>query len=485
LPWERPPVPEISSEGGAASGGAFTSTDTGRADRFVSRFCAEIRFIPEREIWLTWKNNRWQVDQDGALERLAVKLSRQLLREAAQIPGVDDEAAKKRVGASKEALALGDRRNISDFLALAKVDEHILLSVSQLDNDPWLVGTRNAVIELKTGTVREYSRDDYITRTLGCEVDPQATCPRWEQFMEEIFPDSELRRYVHKAIGYTLTGDTSEQCFFFCCGTGHNGKSKFIKTIEHVLGELSSRAGKGIVAASYRGDYPLRELADIVGARLILASETEEGERVNKGVIKDLTGSDSLRTEHKYERAFSFRAVGKLWICGNHKPIIRGTDGGIWGRVRLVPFKEKFEGERDDRNLGDKLRAEAPGILNWMVQGCLLWQKEGLKPPKAVATAIADYRAEEDTLAEFLAECTADMLPGGSVAHGALFECYRKWATTNGLRYPLTSRLLARRLRERGLRDTKDSEGNLRWVGFQLKGMDETDETGIFPQNSL
>jgi D5-like protein len=178
LPWEqRPPFPEILSEGGAASGGAFTSNDAGRADRFVSRFCAEIRFVPEREIWLAWDESRWRVDRDGSLERLAIKLSRDLLAEASQIPGVDDAATKKRSAACAEALACGDRRNISDFLALAKVDRRILLPVTHLDNNPWLIGARNAVIELKTGTIREYSRDDYITRTLGCDVDPQATCP--------------------------------------------------------------------------------------------------------------------------------------------------------------------------------------------------------------------------------------------------------------------------------------------------------------------
>jgi putative DNA primase/helicase len=267
------------------------------------------------------------------------------------------------------------------------VDERILLSVSQLDNDPWLVGAKNAVIELKTNTIREYSRHDYITRTLGCEVDPQSTCPRWEQFMEEVFPDSELRHYVHKALGYTLTGNTEEECFFFCHGTGRNGKSKTITTAEHVFGGLWARAGKGIIAASSWRDYPIRELADIVGARFIIASETKEGEQLNEDVIKDLTGNDSLRAEHKYEKAFTFRAVGKLWICGNHKPKIGGTDDGIWERVRLIPFTEKFEGDRADPKLGEKLTEEAPGILNWMVKGCLLWRKEGLTPPEIVRSA--------------------------------------------------------------------------------------------------
>ncbi len=461
LPWK---TPEVSARNHAEK--AFTPNDVGRADRFVSRNSADIRFVPERKIWLSWEGSRWQIDRDGALERRAVKLGRDLLAEAARVPGVDDAATKQRAAACIEALACGDRRNISDFLALAKVDRRILLPVAHFDDDPWLVGAKNAVVELKTGTVREYSRNDYITRALGCDVDPQSNCPRWLSFIEEVFPDPALRHYVHKAVGYTLTGDTREQCFFFCYGTGRNGKSKFMEALEHVFGELATRAGKGIVATNHRGDYPLRELADVCGARFILASETEEGERLNESVIKDLTGSDSLRAEHKYERAFSFRAVGKLWICGNHRPTIRGTDGGIWRRVRLISFTEKFEGNRDDRNLSEKLRAEASGILNWMVRGCLLWRRE-LEPPSAVVAAVADYRAEEDTLADFLDACTTET-PDGCIRHAALFDAYRQWAESNGHRYPLTSRVLAKRLRERQWADGTNGQGARIWRGVTL-----------------
>ena len=155
-----------------------------------------------------------------------------MLAEAAQIPGANDAAAAKRKAACAEALKCGDRRNIANFLSLAKVDRRILLKVELLDSDPWVVGAKNGVIELKTGTMREYSRDDYITRRLGCDVDPQATCPRWEQFMEEVFPDACVRRYVWKMLGYCLTDFASEQAFFFFYGTGHNGKTKTIKLCE-------------------------------------------------------------------------------------------------------------------------------------------------------------------------------------------------------------------------------------------------------------
>jgi putative DNA primase/helicase len=285
--------------------------------------------------------------------------------------------------------------------------------------------------------------------------------------MEEVFPDRNLRHYVHKAVGYSLSGDMREQCFFFLHGSGHNGKSKFIETIEFMMGELVARAGKGIVSVTRWGDYPLREMADIPGARLVLASETEEGERLNEGVIKDLTGGDSLRAEHKYERAFVFRPVAKLWIYGNHKPTIRGTDCGIWRRVRLIPFTQKFEGANDDLNLGDKLRGEASGILNWAVRGCLFWQLEGLKPPEIVQAAVDEYHNEEDTLADFIKECTcAD--PEAETAHGALFTEYQHWAAENGIRFPFSSKLLAKRLRERGWNEGRTNRVKCLWRGVRL-----------------
>jgi len=238
--------------------------------------------------------------------------------------------------------------------------------------------------------------------------------------------------------------------------------------MEHVFGTLSVRAGKGIVAASQRGEYPLREVADLAGRRMVLTSETEEGERLNESVIKDLTGGDSLRAEHKYERAFTFHPACKLWIIGNHKPGIRGTDGGIWRRVRLIPFTQKFEGAADDRNLGETLKAEASGILNWLIKGCLLWQAEGLEAPETIRAATEEYRGEEDTLADFLDECTAEDMTA-STPHAEMFDAYRKWATDSGIRYQLTSRLLAKRLRERGWRDMRTDRAKCVWRGVKLE----------------
>jgi putative DNA primase/helicase len=449
-----------------------THNDAGRADRFVERFGRDIRFVPEREVWLTWEHDRWRLDTDGAVKRFAVTLSKEMLVAAGNIPGNDEAAAAKRKAASKEALLCGDRHNIEDFVHLARVNPAVLLSVDKLDADPFVVGGRNWVIDLRTGASRAYTREDFLTRTLACDVDPNATCPRWEQFMVEVFPDEDVRHFVHKAVGYSLTGNMREHVFFFLYGGGRNGKSVFVKTLEkYVLGKLSVRAGKGITTASENGKYPEREVAELAGARMILTSETEIGQKLNENVIKDLSGGDNMRGRHLYEGGFDFAPVGKLWIMGNHKPTIRGTDYGLWRRVRLIPFVQKFEGDKDDRQLEDKLAVEASGILNWCVRGCLLWQKEGLEMPDAIRAAVDEYKRDEDRLADFLEDCVSESC-GGTLDHADLFKAYQRHCEDNGNRFPLTSRNLAKTLQDREWRRTRSKSSKCVWLGYALTGAD-------------
>lgn len=467
LPWKA--NPEQKAEPTPEDTAPYTPNDAGRADRFVNRFKEDVRYIPDRNVWMTWDDERWRQDRDGAMERLAMKLSREMLAEAARIEGFDELAASQRRSTSKEALHCGDRRNITNLLSLAKVNTDVHVAAAELDSDNWLVGAKNAVIDLKTGFVREFGRTDFITKSLGCDADPAADCPRWERFMEEVFPDTEVRRYVWKAAGYSLTGNMREQCFFFLHGTGRNGKSKFIEALDHVFGTYSTRAGKGIVAASQRGDYPAHEVADLAGARLVLTSETEEGERLHESIIKDLTGGDTLRGEQKYERAFVFQPVCKLWIIGNHKPSIRGVDDGMWRRVRLIPFTQKFEGTSDDKNLGETLKAEASGILNWLVQGCLLWQAEGLEAPTTVMAATDDYRAEEDTLGAFIEECTEESA-GAATPHREIYKSYQWWAGDSGIRNQLSSKGMVKRLKERGWQSGRTAREKVLWQDIKLEG---------------
>ena len=255
---------------GMAQEASYPINDAGRAQRFVDRYSENIRFIPEKGLWLIWQNGRWEPDRTGGIERLAIELSREMHVDVAAIAGTDDNSIGARRAASKEALACGDRQNIRNMLSLAAVDLRVILSVSELDSDPWVIGAKNAVIDLRTGKIRSYTRSDYITRVLGVDADPKATCPRWRRFLEEIFPEEAIRQFVWKAAGYSLTGLTREQCFFFLHGSGSNGKSTFLETMEGIFGGCAERAGKGLIAANKRGDYPLREAAAIIGSRLLL-----------------------------------------------------------------------------------------------------------------------------------------------------------------------------------------------------------------------
>jgi putative DNA primase/helicase len=400
--------------------------------------------------------------------RLAIELSREMLTDVAAIAGTDANAEAARKAAGKEALACGDRQNILNMLSLAAVNPRVILSVTELDSDPWVVGARNAVIDLRTGIIRNYTRSDYITRALDVDADPKATCPRWERFMKEILPGEAVRTFVWKAAGYSLTGVTGEQCFFFLHGSGENGKSTFLETTEGIFGGCAERAGKGLIAANRRGDYPLREAAAIIGSRLLLASETDKCDSFNESLLKDLTGGESMRGAFLYKDAVTFKPSCKLWIAGNHKPRIHGTDNGIWRRVRLISFAQTFGPEKRDPELDATLQAEASGILNWFIAGCRLWRKEGLKPPPEIEAAVAGYRSEEDMLADFIDERVRLNEPRAMLPHGELFEKYQDWAEEAGVHYTLPRKGLAKALRERGWHGD-DKSGQLRWHGVRLR----------------
>jgi putative DNA primase/helicase len=367
------------------------------------------------------------------------------------------------------AQSWGDTGIVEKMLKAACTDERVIVDTDEIDADPMLVGTPNGVIDLKTGAMLEHSRERLVTKTLGTHHDAAAGCPRWRQFIDEIFPDPEVRRFVHKACGYSLTGLTTEHVFFFLHGTGANGKSSFAETMQAVFGEYARRVGDGLIRYSPHGNSPDTELAELFGVRMAIGSEVEEGSRLNEKHIKDISGGDTLRGRRLYEGAFEFVPQVTLWIYGNHSPAIRGTDDGIWRRVRKIPFEVRFaEGDaRRDPMLGSKLRAEMPGILNWLIEGCLLWQKEGLTPPAVVRQAVQEYRQEEDVLADFIEDATEEDLHA-STPHAEIYEAYKRWCGENGVKHPFTSRVLVRRLTERGWKKERTNRVKTLWRGIRL-----------------
>lgn len=271
-----------------------------------------------------------------------------------------------------------------------------------------------------------------------------------------------MKHFVQKCVGYSLTGSTEEHCAFFCYGTGRNGKSTFLDIISEALGDYAVNIQPETIMVRQAHSGPTSDIARLRGARFVTTVEPNEGARLNEGLLKQLTGADKVTASKKYEDEFEFVPEFKLWMAINHKPTIRGTDLGIWSRIRLIPFDVQIPEEQIDRRLKYRLREEMPGILAWAVEGNLLWRKEGLKPPQAVLNANSEYKGEMDVLAAFLdARCVA----GGETEAGDLFRAYSEWAKESN-EYEMSSTKFGREMGKRF--EKRVSQGKRYYQGISL-----------------
>lgn len=292
----------------------------------------------------------------------------------------------------------------------------------------------------------------------------------WEAFLSRIFAgDGELIRFVQKAVGYSLTGSTEEQCFFILYGAGANGKSTLIQTISALLKDYARQTPTETLLVQ-RGDGPRNDLARLQGARFVSASEVEGGRKLAEALVKQLTGGDTLTARYLYKEHFEFQPTFKIWLAVNHKPGVQGTDHAIWRRMRLLPFTVTIPAAEQDKRLTEKLQAEQPGILRWAVEGCRAWQQEGLEPPSAVKRATGDYRAEMDVIAAFIQDCCV-LGDTHEVSSKALYEEYTGWCAQMD-ETPVTRKALATVLKERGCISGHNRSGGV-WCGIALRE-DET-----------
>jgi putative DNA primase/helicase len=438
-------------------------TDLGNAERFAARHGEHVKHVPAWG-WLAWDSTRWARDE-GAAIRHAKETVRAMYAEAAQIT---DETNRKRL--ADHAIRSENAARLDALLKLAETEKQVEARAADFDGEPLLLNCANGTLDLRTGQLHPHNPADRLTRITGTLYDPAATCPTWDAFLDRVLGGSrELVEFVQRAMGYTLTGDTSGQCLFFCYGTGANGKSTFLETVRAVLGEYSQQSEFSTFLAR-QNESVRNDIARMAGVRFVAAIEAGEGRRLNEPLIKTLTGGDTVTARFLFKDYFEFRPQFKLWLAANHKPIIRGTDNAIWRRIRLIPFTVTIpESERDPR-LAMKLRAELPGILAWAVRGCLDWQRAGLGTPTEVRNATESYRAEMDTLAAFIDEhCFVG--PAATVKKGDLYSAYKAWAEGNG-EYVETSRAFSVRLSERGFPDDRGTGGTRVWRGIGLLAQD-------------
>jgi putative DNA primase/helicase len=456
-------------------------TDTGNAENLASLYGNEVRFDWRRRRWLLWRNHRWETDRDGHIARLAVEAARGRYAQAENIPDL-----KERQRVATWAIVSESRMRIEACISLTRSRRPIADSGENWDSDIWLLGMRNGVVDLKTGELHPGQPDDRITMTAGFDFDPQAKCPRWEQFLTEVFENDELIDWLWRALGYSISGDTTEQVIFLGHGIGANGKGVFSGAIHGALGDYAYSAPFSTFELYQRAGIP-NDLAALEFRRFITSSETNDNTRLNEARVKAISGCDPITARYLHQEYFTFWPHLKLWLFVNHRPKVVDDSFGFWRRVRLIPFNRQFTGEADDRQLAAKLRAEAPGILAWLVRGCLEWQRRGLEPvPECVRAATQEYRVESDILAGFISDKCIEN-PKAVIKASELYAAYKEWAEGEGMRdrEVLTSTAFGRRMRERYQKERKGGTVNYHGISLpgQLQDSFEANDTenNVFP----
>jgi putative DNA primase/helicase len=338
----------------------------------------------------------------------------------------------------------------------------------QFDADLDLLGTPSGAVDLRTGHTRAPNRADYITRSVAVDPAPAGThTPLWNAFLSRVFNgDAEMIAFVQRAAGYALTGHTREQKLLFAYGTGANGKSVYLNTLQWLLSEYAKRAPADTFLDS-RGERHPTELAGLMGARLVVSSELPPGKSWNEAVIKDLTGSDVVSARFMRQDFFEYLPQFTLLIAGNHMPTFRGIDEAIRRRVLLVPFTVAIPKAERDPQLSEKLKAEGPAILRWCIHGAVAWYQQGLAAPASVEAASADYLDGEDLIGEFLSECVVHVA-GAATPIGLVYARFSMWSSQRGLHTPWSQRALTCAMSERGLEIKRRNDG--RWLSdHQLK----------------
>jgi putative DNA primase/helicase len=401
----------------------YLRADSGNAELFADMHGETLRYDHLRGKWIGWRGHYWKIDEDGHVWRLAKATARELFKIASEIGDREEREAE-----TAWALKTMNRDRLTSMLKLAENEHPITDSGHQWDLDPYLLGTPNGVVDLRTGLSRAGKQSDRITAITGVPFDPDATCPAWEEFLSQVFGNEDIIDFMWRAVGYSLTGEVREHHFFILYGKGSNGKSTFLEILRFVLGNYAANTPFSTLESQKNSGSIPNDLAALLGRRFVTSVETADGARFNEPRVKALTGGDITTARFLFREFFDFYPVLKLWLATNHKPRVRDDTEGFWRRPLLIGFERTFErGKTADDSLIDKLKAEGAGILAWAVRGCLEWQRTKLNPPAAITSATQAYRQESDPLGEFYPE-VCEVKRERKVGAAELYDAYLAWA---------------------------------------------------------
>jgi len=440
-------------------------TDLGNVRRFVAQHHERLRSVlsKKQNPWFLWQGTHWEPDKTGEAMRLAKETVRSIHREAERIQ--DEE---KRASIEAHAFRSEGAERIRAIIDLAKTEPEISIREDQLDRDRWLFNVQNGTIDLQSGRLLKHKRTDYITKLAPVEFVRKAKAHQWDQFLNDIFAgDKALIGFIRRAVGYTLTGDTREHALFFCYGQGRNGKSTFLEVLRELMSGYSIQSDFATFQST-RNEGPRHDLARMRGSRMVTAIEARGDRSFDETVLKQMTGGDTVTARNLYESSFEFKPQFKLWLAANHLPLVREQTEAFWSRILMVPFTVTIPKHRRKKNFAAQLIKELPGILNWALEGCHEWRRNGLMAPDTVRKAIHDYKEEYDIISEFFtARCK--MNSNEWTPRAALYQSFVDWWQETRGRNPLTHIAFNRLISERTDLMMKKRDGIRGWRGVGVK----------------
>lgn len=418
-------------------------TDSDNADRMVKLYSDRIKYAPGFG-WIVWNGKAWVPDdEDARVINLATESMITMRDEAAEEMKTPEnfKAALVKINWSLNSLNIGRLRAA---VKLASTRDIIRTTVESLDpsDTKFFLNVKNGVINLRNGELMPHDPKYMLTKIVDIDYNPDAKCPFWEKTIQLAFNHNQnLASYLKRAIGYSITGSTAEQCLFICWGEqGNNGKSTILETLQHLLTPYAQMSDMKVLTSADMDNRVASSLARLPGVRLVSMNEADENQRLSEALVKQITGGDALEACKKFHEPFEFLPSFKLWVRTNEKPIIRGSSDAIWRRIKLIPFETPIpQSQRKSRDIVDDiLKTEAEGILAWCVQGAIEWCAGGLQDPEEVKVSTAGYRTDMDLIAIFFNECVEESA-SSIIPVSELYQVFSHWCRENGVRFVFTA----------------------------------------------
>jgi len=446
-------------------------TDTGNAEALIEQFGSNLRYCPRAKEWYVWTGKYWEEDINKSIIQMAKGIAKGYMKEAQKYNSADS----RNRDLVKHAKSSESLRSIQAMVLLAQSSPEVLIPLESFDYNPYLLNVANGTIGLDEGVLYPFDRNHNITKIAPVVFKLGAQSKKWDKFLKYVVPDADTRDFLQRAVGYSLTGHTTEDVMFILYGRGQNGKTTFVSTLLNMLGEYAAQASSTILMQ--HGDAgPSNALYVLIGKRFVAAAETGETRQLDETLVKQMTGMDRISVNPKYKSQIEFTPSWKLWLSTNHEPTIKGNDAAIWRRIRKIPFNVVIPESKRDPNLKLTLfsdMGERSGILNWALEGVRRWRESGLKPSKQVYEATNAYKADQDIIGQFLTEC-CQFHSQLVVPKAALYKAYRVYCHELDEK-PKTKIGFGHRLRDSGIKEDRD-RNNRYWGGI---GIDE--RVNLFP----